>query len=64
MGGRRRDRRHVALWVTQGNEPAQRFYESLGFVVVAGHQPLASDPCKDEIRMALELDPEAATTQQ
>jgi ribosomal protein S18 acetylase RimI-like enzyme len=45
-------RHHVQLWVTQGNEPAQRFYESMGFSVIDGHQALASDPCKDEIRMA------------
>ncbi|MFM2079238.1 MAG: hypothetical protein RJA49_3128 [Actinomycetota bacterium] len=45
-------RRRVELWVTQGNDPAQRCYESMGFAVVDGHQPLASDPCKDEIRMS------------
>ncbi len=41
----------VELWVTRGNDPAQLLYESLGFVVTGDHQPLPSDPCKDEIRM-------------
>jgi GNAT superfamily N-acetyltransferase len=45
----------VELWVTRGNDPAQRLYESMGFVVTGDHQPLPSDPCKDEIRMALPL---------
>lgn len=41
----------VSLWVTRGNDGAQRLYESTGFVVTGDHQPLPSDPCKDEIRM-------------
>ncbi|MCX6519057.1 MAG: GNAT family N-acetyltransferase [Actinobacteria bacterium] len=45
----------VELWVTRGNDPAQRLYESMGFVVTGDHQPLPSDPCKDEIRMVLTL---------
>lgn len=45
----------VELWVTRGNEPAQRLYESLGFAVTGEHQPLPSDPCKDEVRMRLAL---------
>jgi GNAT superfamily N-acetyltransferase len=45
----------VSLWVTRGNEPAQRLYESMGFVETGDHQPLPSDPCKDEVRMALAL---------
>lgn len=45
----------VELWVTRGNDPAQRFYESLGFAVTGEHQPLPSDPCRDEVRMRLAL---------
>lgn len=47
----------VALWVTRGNEPAQRLYRSMGFVETGDHQPLPSDPCKDELRMMLRLRP-------
>jgi GNAT superfamily N-acetyltransferase len=45
----------VELWVTRGNDPAQRLYESMGFVETGDHQPLPSDPCRDEIRMVLAL---------
>lgn len=41
----------VSLWVTRGNDPAYALYASLGFVETGEHQPLPSDPCKDEIRM-------------
>jgi RimJ/RimL family protein N-acetyltransferase len=41
----------VSLWVTRGNEPAQRLYGSCGFEVTGDHQPLPSDPCQDEVRM-------------
>jgi GNAT superfamily N-acetyltransferase len=47
----------VELWVTRGNEPAQRFYESLGFRETGEHQPLPSDPCKEEVRMVLAVTP-------
>lgn len=43
----------VELWVTRGNEPAQRLYERCGFVTTDDVQPLPSDPCKDELRMRL-----------
>jgi GNAT superfamily N-acetyltransferase len=46
----------VGLWVTRGNEPAQRLYETMGFRVTGDVQPLPSDPCADEIRMLLDLD--------
>lgn len=45
----------VELWVTRGNDPAQHLYESMGFTATGDHQPLPSDPCKDEIRMVLLL---------
>jgi GNAT superfamily N-acetyltransferase len=45
----------VGLWVTRGNAPAQTLYESMGFEETGDYQPLPSDPCKDELRMALEL---------
>lgn len=41
----------LALWVTRGNDRAQRFYARVGFAVTGDVQPLPSDPCKDEIRM-------------
>jgi ribosomal protein S18 acetylase RimI-like enzyme len=45
----------VGLWVMRGNTDAQHFYESLGFAETGEFQPLPSDPCKDEVRMRLEL---------
>jgi RimJ/RimL family protein N-acetyltransferase len=48
-------KRTLSLWVTRGNDRAQRFYERLGFRVTGEVQPLPSDPCRDEIRMLLEL---------
>lgn len=47
----------VELWVTRGNDPAERLYRSMGFVETGDHQPLPSDPCKDELRMTLPLGP-------
>ncbi len=44
--------RSVNLWVTTGNEPAEGLYQSMGFEQTGDHQPLPSDPCKDETRMA------------
>ena len=46
----------IGLWVTRGNAPAQALYESMGFRETGEYQPLPSDPCKDEVRMALSLD--------
>lgn len=45
----------VGLWVTRGNVGAQRLYEAYGFEPTGDHQPLPSDPCKDEVRMTLAL---------
>ncbi len=41
----------VELWVTRGNDQAQRLYESAGFVETGEQQPLPSDPTHDELRM-------------
>ncbi|HVT64852.1 MAG TPA: GNAT family N-acetyltransferase [Mycobacteriales bacterium] len=41
----------VGLWVTRGNDRAQRLYERMGFVVTGDVQPLPWDPCRDELRM-------------
>jgi GNAT superfamily N-acetyltransferase len=41
----------VELWVTRGNDAAVRLYEAAGFRPTGDHQPLPSDPCKDELRM-------------
>jgi RimJ/RimL family protein N-acetyltransferase len=43
----------VELWVTKGNDAAQRLYERCGFEVAGDVQALPSDPCKDEVRMRL-----------
>ncbi|HEY3833867.1 MAG TPA: GNAT family N-acetyltransferase [Acidimicrobiia bacterium] len=45
----------VELWVARGNEPAQRLYESCGFAETNVVAPLASDPCRDQLRMRREL---------
>ena len=41
----------VDLWVTRGNDAAVTLYEAAGFRETGEHQPLPSDPCKDEKRM-------------
>jgi ribosomal protein S18 acetylase RimI-like enzyme len=45
----------VELWVTRGNDAAVHLYEAAGFRSTGDHQPLPSDPCKDELRMRLRL---------
>jgi GNAT superfamily N-acetyltransferase len=47
--------RTVDLWVTRGNVGADNLYRAMGFVDVGDRQPLPSDPCKDEVRMRLDL---------
>lgn len=43
--------RPIELWVTRGNDDAQRLYERCGFAETGAVAPLPSDPCKDEVRM-------------
>jgi ribosomal protein S18 acetylase RimI-like enzyme len=45
----------VHLWVTRGNEPALRLYESMGFRPTGESQPLPSDPARVELAMTREL---------
>ncbi len=45
----------VALWVTRGNTPAERVYESCGFAATGEVAPLPSDPSLEESRMVLNL---------
>ena len=45
----------VDLWVSRGNDAAVRLYEAGRFQLTGGHQPLPSDPCKDELRMRCSL---------
>jgi len=45
------DAASVDLWVTRGNDAAVRLYEAAGFRETGEHQPLPSNPCKDELRM-------------
>ena len=48
---RETDATTVELWVTRDNDAAERLYEAAGFRPTGEHQPLPSDPCKDELRM-------------
>lgn len=45
----------VQLWVARDNDGAHRFYERLGFRETGDHQPLPSEPCRNEVRMAVRL---------
>jgi ribosomal protein S18 acetylase RimI-like enzyme len=45
----------VMLWVTVGNVPALRLYESMGFRQTGEVKPLPSDLSREEARMTLEL---------
>jgi ribosomal protein S18 acetylase RimI-like enzyme len=41
--------------VTRGNYAAIAMYRNSGFTLKNEHQPLPSDPCRDEVRMVLEV---------
>lgn len=45
----------LRLWVTDGNTPAIRLYDKLGFHPTGERKPLPSDPAKDELAMVLGL---------
>lgn len=45
----------LELWVMNGNEGARQLYEQCGFGVKHGHLAAESDPCKNQLRMALSL---------
>jgi GNAT superfamily N-acetyltransferase len=45
----------VDLWVTHGNIGAESLYRMMGFVETGDHQPLPSDPRKQELRMSVVL---------
>jgi GNAT superfamily N-acetyltransferase len=45
----------VELWVTRGNLGAEKLYRAMGFVDAGDYQPLPSDPCKEELRMRVDL---------
>jgi len=46
----------LTLMVTSVNEPAIRFYESLGFIHTGGSEPYPNDPALMEWEMARRLD--------
>lgn len=45
----------VWLWILEGNEPARRLYEGLGFVSTHKRQPLSDNPSRYEELMRLEI---------
>ena len=49
------DATSVQLWVTETNTDARRLYESCGFFLSGGRQPLPSDPLLSELAMQLVL---------
>jgi ribosomal protein S18 acetylase RimI-like enzyme len=49
------DATSVQLWVTETNTDARRLYESCGFVLSGGRQPLPSNPLLSEVAMRLDL---------
>lgn len=52
---RHHDATSVQLWVTKPNAAARRLYESCGFVLSGGRQPLPSNPLLSEVAMRLDL---------
>ncbi|MHB8717822.1 MAG: GNAT family N-acetyltransferase [Candidatus Dormibacteria bacterium] len=49
--------RRFRLFVTEGNDPARRLYEAVGFVPSGRRQPLPGRPWLDEVEMRRELTP-------
>jgi ribosomal protein S18 acetylase RimI-like enzyme len=45
----------VWLWILEGNEPARRLYEGLGFVSANKRQPLPDNPSRHEELMRLDI---------
>ncbi len=45
----------LELWVVTGNDAAITLYERCGFVVKAEHRASPNDPCRNEVRMRLDL---------
>jgi GNAT superfamily N-acetyltransferase len=48
---------HLDLWVMRANPGAQAFYERLGFTPATGMEVAPDDPCRDEVRLTLPLQP-------
>jgi len=48
--------RRVYLGVAEDNEPARLLYERLGFRMTGRSQPLHSDPTRQSLEMALDLE--------
>jgi ribosomal protein S18 acetylase RimI-like enzyme len=55
--------KRMTVWFTEGNTPAQRLYERLGFRATGRHQPMASHASIDEHEMDLLLVPPANASQ-
>ena len=46
----------IELWVMTTNERARRLYERCGFEVKDGHRAAPDDPCRNEVRMRMEIE--------
>jgi GNAT superfamily N-acetyltransferase len=52
---RRRQARAVTLWVVRDNAVAEQLYRRHGFLPTNEVQPVPGDPCREELRMRLDL---------
>ena len=50
------DAERVELWVTRGNDPAIALYRRAGFSSKEDHRPSPTDPCREEVRMVVDLE--------